>query len=87
MTGDSDRTQDLMTRIGALQMALEATLAELTASHGKDARQKIETLRGDLISKFKNSSISAERELDHAKIVGPALEVLETIFDAALRKL
>jgi chemotaxis regulatin CheY-phosphate phosphatase CheZ len=87
MAGESDRTQDLLTRIGALQMALEATLAELIVSQGKDAREKIETLRDDLISRFKNSSISAERELEHAKIVGPAIEVLDLIFNSALRKL
>jgi hypothetical protein len=84
---DSPRTQDYVTRISALSMALDVTLAQLAALHGNDARPNIEALRDDLIRRFKNSSIPPEYELEHAELVRPALEALEAVFDSALRKI
>jgi hypothetical protein len=54
---------------------------------GNEARQKIETLRDELVSRFKYSGIPAEREMDHAKVVRPAIEVLQTVFDGAIERL
>jgi hypothetical protein len=49
--------------------------------------QKIAALRDELITRLKESDISPQRELEHAKIVGPAIEVIQTIFDDALQQL
>ena len=84
---NADRVQDLITRVGALSTALDSCLAALASSYGPEARQKIEVLRDALIRKFKESGIPADRELDHAKIVGPAVDALQTVFNDALRKL
>ena len=83
----ADRIQDLLSRNGALRIALEKCISEFASVSGKDARHKIETLRDELIARFKNASVTAEREMDLAKIVGPAIEVLQIIFDDALSKL
>lgn len=86
-TNNPDRIQDLQSRIGALHMALEECLSQLSECYGNEARQKIETLRDELVSRFKNSGIPAEREMDHAKVVRPAIEVLQTVFDGAIERL
>jgi hypothetical protein len=86
-TDDPDRIQDLQGRIGALHGALEGCLSQLSECYGNEARQKIETLRAELVSRFKYSGIPAEREMDHAKVVRPAIEVLQTVFDGAIERL
>jgi hypothetical protein len=80
------RIQDLQSRNGALRVALEECLSQLAALYGSEAGHKIEMLRDELIGRFKNSGIPAERELDHAKVVRPAIEVLQTVFDAAIER-
>ena len=87
MSDDADQIQDLMSRNGALHIALEATLARLAKLNGTIARREIEALRDDLVRRFKNSGIIPERELDHAKVAGPAIEVIETVFNSSLEKL
>ena len=49
--------------------------------YGKDARPKLRAMRDELIREFKESGIPADRELDHAKIVRPSIEAIETAFD------
>jgi hypothetical protein len=86
-TDGSDRIQDLQSRLGALNIALERTLAELVELYGTEARPKIEAMRDDLIHTFKNSGIPAERELEHGRIVQPSIDVLETVFNAVLDRI
>lgn len=83
-TGE-DRTQILIAHASALSRALDACLAELVKLYGNEARRKIERLRDELITQFKQSGISADREMEHAKIVGPAIEILQDHFNAVLR--
>jgi hypothetical protein len=80
-------TQELIVRIGALEHALALALRRIAAVSGVQAKEEIEALRDQSIDDFKNSGISAQRELEHAKIVRPAIEVLEAVFEHALRKL
>ncbi len=80
-------TQEFIIRIGALQHALEITLRALIIASGDSARVTIESLRDEAIDNFKNSEIPADREMDHAKIVGPAIEVIKTMFDDAIGNL
>jgi hypothetical protein len=40
-----------------------------------------------LIQKFKESRIPAIRKMEHAKIVEPAIDVIELVFNAALANL
>lgn len=87
MTDEADRIQNLHSRIGALDLAVSETLALLAVLYGDDARSKIEALRDDLVKRWKNSSIPASRELDHVKVAGPAIEVTELVFNAALDRL
>jgi len=80
-------SQDSISRINGLQFALGVTLHALAIKYGKDARTTIEALRDEAINSFKNSDIPADREMEHAKIVGPAIEAVETVFNSALGKL
>jgi hypothetical protein len=86
-TNDPDRTQDLQTRNGALRVALEECLSQLSVFYGSEARQKIEALRDELVSRFKSADVPAERDMEHAKLVRPAIEVLQTVFDGAIDQL
>jgi hypothetical protein len=82
-----ERVQDLQSRIGALRIALEVCLARLAGLYGDDARKEIESLRDELINRFKNSGIPPDREMEHAEIVQPAIQVLQIMFDDALNRL
>jgi hypothetical protein len=62
----SDREQDLLSRVGALDQALRKCLEELTAQYGSNAKTKLRMIRDQLILKFKQSDIPSNRELDHA---------------------
>jgi hypothetical protein len=84
---EADRIQECQSRIGALRVALDACLSALAAQYGVDAHAKIAALRDELITGLKESDISPQRELEPAKIVGPAIEVSQTIFDDALQQL
>jgi hypothetical protein len=64
-------------------MALKA----IAEQSGKDARTKLEALRDEAIGRFKNSDIPADREMDHAAVAGPAIEVIRIVFDAAINQL
>jgi hypothetical protein len=46
-------------------MALEKCLHELVNLYGNQARPEIERLRDELVRKFMNASVPAERDLDH----------------------
>jgi hypothetical protein len=80
-------SQDAISRISGLELALQITLHALAVKCGKDARATIEALRDEAINRFKNSDIPANREMEHAKIVGPSIEVIQIVFNAALRDL
>jgi len=87
MSDDADKIQELTGRVGALDLALRETLARLATLHGADAQQEIEALRDDLVKRWKNSAIPANRELDHAKVAGPAIDATELAFNSVLAKL
>ena len=80
-------SQYFISRIGGLKLALELTLDALAVKCGKDARAALESLRDEAINSFKNADIPADREMEHAEIVSPAIEGIEIIFNAALRNL
>jgi hypothetical protein len=84
---EADKIQEIQSRIGALRVALDACLSALAAQYGTDASTKIASLRDQLIRRFKESDMVPQREVDHAKIVKPAIEVIQGIFDDALRRL
>jgi hypothetical protein len=77
----SDREQELVSRVVGLNAALQKCLAELTTLYGSDARVKLRTMRDELILKFKQSGIPANRELEHAQVVRPSIEAIETAFE------
>jgi chemotaxis regulatin CheY-phosphate phosphatase CheZ len=77
----SDREQDLLSRVFGLDAALKKSLEELSVLYGSEARTKLRAMRDDLIRKFKESGIPANRELDHVKIVRPTIEAIETAFE------
>jgi hypothetical protein len=76
-----DREQELLIRVGALNLVLQKCLEELTVQYGVNAKTKLRAIRDELIFKFKQSGISPEQELDHAKLVRPAIEAIETAFE------
>ena len=86
MATDNSRYQDLLTRNGALAKALEECLQRLAMLYGDEAYQKLKSLRDELIWKFKNADIPANREMEHAQVVRHAIEVLETAFEDVLRR-
>src|SRR5450759_5240501 len=49
--------------------------------YSDDARTKLRAMRDELIRKFKESGIPADRELEHAKIVGPSIAAIKTAFE------
>ena len=54
----------------------------------RDRRKaKIALLRDDLIRRFKDAEISPQREMELAKIVSPAIDVLQVIYNDAIPKL
>ena len=82
-----DRTQELTSRVFVLNRTLEKSLAALAELYGKEARRKLEALRDETINEFKNFNMSANREMDHAKIVRPAIQAIELVFEDVLRDL
>jgi hypothetical protein len=80
----TDRTQELNSRVSALNRTLEKCLAALALAYGPQARQKLEALRDEVISEFKSS---ADRERQHAKVVRPAIQTIELAFEEVLRDL
>jgi hypothetical protein len=60
-----NHVQNLLTINGALRMALEKCLHELVNLYGNQARPEIERLRDELVRKFMNAGVPAERDLDH----------------------
>jgi hypothetical protein len=84
-TNNPDRVQDLIARCAALSATLDICLSELVRLYGDEARVKLEAIRDELIMRFKNSSIPANREMEHVAIVRPAIEVIQEHFSEALR--
>jgi hypothetical protein len=81
---DPQSSQDLVTISGALAYALNISLRSVAELSGPYARDNIELLRDQVIDAFKNAEVPAERDLDQAKIVRPALRVLNKVFDDVL---
>ena len=77
----SDKSQERLSRIGGLNEALQRCLTELTELYGSDAKTKLRAIRDEVIRKLKQSNISADRELEHAEIVRPAVEAIEAAFE------
>jgi hypothetical protein len=75
-----DKVQELIMRVSALNSAVERCLKELSIFYGDEAREKIKSLRDELIDKFKRSDIPAEREMEHAQIVGLAIDTIKLAF-------
>ena len=76
-----DREQELVGCVFGLNAALQKSLTELRALYGREARTKLRAMRDELIRKFKESNISPDRELDHAKVVGPIINAIELAFE------
>lgn len=87
MTNHEFPTQDSISRIGGLQLSLEMALRALAVHEGRNARAKLEALRDEAISRFKNADIAPERELDHARVTKPAIEVIEIVFNSIIGEL
>jgi hypothetical protein len=87
MTNHEFPTQDSISRISGLELSLKMALRALAVHEGKNARAKLEALRDEAISCFKNADIVAERELDHARVTKPAIEVIEIVFDSVIDQL
>ena len=83
----TDRTQELTSRVFVLNRTLEKSLAALAELYGKEARRKLEALRNETINEFKNPNIPANREIEHARIVRPAIQAIELAFEDVLRDL
>jgi len=81
----TDRVQGLVSRIGALQQVSETALHALAVSYGDNARTELEALRKQLLDRFRNAGIPPEREMEHAEIVGPALDAINIVFENVLR--
>lgn len=76
-----DKEQELLSRVAGLSAALETSLMELNDLYGSEARAELRMIRDELIRRFQESGIPANRELDHAKIVRPSIEAIETAFE------
>jgi len=87
MATDNNRYQNLLSINGALAIAFGECLRRLATFYGDRAYQELKSLRDELIRKFKNADIPANRELEHAQVAGPAIEVLETVFEEVLSTL
>jgi hypothetical protein len=81
---DPKSSQDLITISGTLAYALNISLHSVAQLSGPYARDNVEILRDQVLNAFKNAEVPAERDLDQAKIVGPALRVLNKVFDDIL---
>jgi len=81
---DSDRIQDLTSRLFAAKAVADEALEALAKEYGEDATSKLREMQAHLLNRFKNSGIPAERELEHAKIVGPSLDIINIIFAGVL---
>jgi hypothetical protein len=77
----SDSEQEIISRGMGLDVALQYCLAELAAVYGSDAKTKLRTIRDKLVLKFEQSDIPQDRELEHAKIVRPAIDAIEASFE------
>ena len=77
----SDSEQEIISRGMGLDVALRYCLAELAAVYGSDAKTKLRTIRDKLVLKFEQSDIPQDRELEHAKIVGLAIDAIEASFE------
>jgi hypothetical protein len=68
---------------GAAAVAQEA-LAQIISIAGVEAPAILEGMRMNLISRYKNSEIVPEREMDHVLIVQPAMDEIDRLISAAL---
>jgi hypothetical protein len=81
-----ERTERLTANAGTLSLALQACLSEIVRLSGKDAAANLSRLRDTLVNGLKESDIPPDREMEHAALVGPAIEILNDHFDEALRQ-
>lgn len=81
---DQDQVQDLLSRVGGLEMALEMALKTLAASKGSEARATIALLRDELVDLFKSAGVPADKDLDIVRLAGPAIDAIEVVFNAVI---
>ena len=74
------KDQDSIGRLGGLDAAVTACLAELTILYGDEAGWQLKALRDKIIDKFKQSEIPAEFDMHHAEVNRSAIEAIELAF-------
>ena len=79
--------QASISRIGGLHHTLKLALETLATEWGAEAPAKLVALRDEAVLRFKISGIPADRELEHAAVVGPAIEAIEETFATVLSDL
>lgn len=82
-----NRIQDLLCRNGALSIALDECVARLAAFDGNEARNELQALRDALVRRMKDAETPPDRDLDQARLVGPMIDAVKTIFDDAIERL
>jgi hypothetical protein len=68
-------------------VALDLALKRIVELSGDDTRYNIEGLRDEAIRTFKNADVPPQRDLDHVRIVSPAIELLLGHFQCSLDEL
>lgn len=86
-TAPHDTAQDLISRNAGLKLAVQRLLETVQLTEEKRARRKIEMLRNRVVRDLKESGIDPEYEMEHARLVGPAVEGVESIFNDFLDQL
>lgn len=84
---NTDQVQFLISRHAGIEAVATACLNVIIQSQGSNAKVFLTAMMEALVSRVKNSDIIAEREMDHAAIVGPALEEIQRIITAAIESI
>ena len=74
-------------RCAAMGIALGLALERIVELSGDDARNNIEGVRDQAIRLLKNADVPPQRDLDHVKIVSPAIQLLLDHFHYSLADL
>ena len=80
---NTDQVQFLISRHADIEAVATASLNVIIQSQGSNAKVFLTAMMDAPVSRVK-SDIIAEREMDHAAIVGPALEEIQRIVTAAI---
>ena len=82
-----ERVQYLVSKHAGAEAVASAALNAIAKLQGNNARSYFTAMSDALVLHIKNSDIVPEREMEHAMIVGPALEEVQRIFTSAIRDL